>query len=265
MPILLPHPINSLSEQAFHKLDYDVMALAFEVHNEFGRFFDEVIYQNELKEKCQDKGFEVENELKIRLTHKEYTKPLFIDLLIENGVYELKTVKAIQEAQRIQTLNYLFSTNTQHGKIINFRPASVEYEFVSTTLNNRSRKQFTIQCDPWRALSQEAETLKNLMLELLEDWGAFLDTHLYEEALIHFLGGEENCVRAVQIRNDNQLLGTQKLNVLSESEFFMITAARNNTSPLKNHLKKLMRHTSLEHLYWINLNHSEIQFATLEK
>jgi len=263
MPIRLLHPIKALSEQAFHQLDYDVMALAFEVHNQLGRFYDERIYQAELKQKVLSKGLEVESELEIRLIHKNYTKPLFIDLLIEHSVYELKTIRSIQEPQRIQTLDYLFSTNTQHGKFINFRPASVEHEFVSTTLDHDNRKQFTIQCEQWTAFSTEAETLKNLMLNLLDDWGAFLDTHLYEEAMVHILEKEDPIVRMVDIRNNNQPLGAQKLNVLSNSEFFVVTAARNNVSQHKNHLKKMMHHSPFKYLYWINLNHSKIQFTTL--
>ena len=263
MPILLPHPITALSEQAFHKLDYEVMALAFETHNALGRFYDEVIYQNELREKCQNKGLNVQSELEVRLIHQGYTKPLFIDLLIENSVYELKVIKAIQEQQRIQTLDYLFCTDTQHGKIINFRPSSVEHEFVSTTLSEGIRKRFSVQSNQWRVFSPKAEQLKHLTLELLSDWGAFFDTHIYEDALIHLLGGKEHIVKSVEIRNSNQLLGMHKFNQLSESEIFMITAARNNINQYSNHLGKLIRHTPFEHLYWINLKHSIIQFTTL--
>ena len=76
MPIRLPHPIKAPSEQTFHQLDYDVMALAFEVHNQLGRFYDERIYQTELKQKVLSKGLEVESELEIRLIHKNRLKKM---------------------------------------------------------------------------------------------------------------------------------------------------------------------------------------------
>lgn len=265
MPILLPHSITALSEQAFHTLDYDVMALAFEVHNELGRFYDESIYQNALLEKCRRKGLKTDHELEIRLTHNDYQKPLFIDLIIEGSVYELKTIRSIQEQQRLQTLNYLFTTNTQHGKLINFQPASVEHEFISTTLNQASRQNFSIQNALWHNSSQEAEKLMTLMLNLLNDWGAFFDTYIYEEALIHLLGGKEKIVTPVEIRNQKQLLGMQKLNVLSEREFFIITAVRNGIHHYQTHLNKLLKHTTFQQLHWINLNHAEVQFTTLEQ
>jgi GxxExxY protein len=264
MPIELQHSIHALSEQAFHQLDYEIMALAFEVHSQLGRFYNEQIYQNKLKQKCLDKGLRVDSEFKIKLTHRNYTKPLFVDLLIENSVYELKAIRSIQKPQRIQTLNYLFSTNTQHGKIINFLPSSVEHEFISTSLNHTARKQITFQHSQWQAHSTEAENLETLMRELLVDWGAFFDTHLYEEAIVHLLETVTPIVRRVKITSNNQLLGSQKLNVLSNAEFFAITAARSNITQHKNNLIKLLKHTPFKYLYWINLNHSEIQFATLE-
>jgi len=264
MPIILPHPIEALSEQDFHTLDYSVMALAFEVHNELGRFYDEQIYSNKLKQKCLDNGFKAEREVEIKLTHKNYSKSLFIDLLINGSVYELKTIKSIQDPQRIQTLDYVFATNTQHGKIINFRPPSVEHEFVSTTLNRETRTLFHIQDSCWNESSENARNLKTRMVDLLNDWGAFFDTHLYKEALIHFLGGEQEIIHSIEIKNDDQLLGHQKFTCLSRTEFFLITAAKGDTKRYEAHLTRLLSHTPFEHLYWINLNRSTIQFSTLE-
>lgn len=263
MPIILPHPVEALSEQAFHKLDYSVMALAFEAHNQLGRFYDEQIYRNKLKQKCLDNGFETECEVEIRLTHENYSKSLFIDLLINGSVYELKAIKSIQDPQRIQTLDYVFATNTRHGKIINFRPTSVEHEFVSTTLNHGTRTLFHIQDSLWNEYSENARKLRNLMVDILNDWGAFFDTHLYEEALIHLLGGDQEIIRSIEITNENQLLDHQKFTCLSGTEFFLITAAKGDTKRYKAHLTRLLSHTPFEHLYWINLNRSTVQFTTL--
>ncbi len=265
MPIILPHPIEALSEQAFHKLDYSVMALAFEVHSQLGRFYDEQIYRNELRQKCLENGFEAECEVEIRLTHENYSKRLFIDLLINSSVYELKAIKSIQEPQRIQALNYVFATNTRHGKIINFRPISVEHEFVSTTLNHEARSLFHIQDSLWNEYSENARKLKSRMLDILNDWGAFFGTHLYKEALLYFLGGEQEVIQSIEIKNGNQLLGHQKFACLSAAEFFLITAAKGDTKRYKAHLSRLLSHTPFDHLYWINLNRSTIQFDTLEK
>ena len=265
MPITLPHPITALSEEAFHKLDYSVMAIAFDIHNQMGRFYDEQIYKNKLKQQCYTKGFNVESEVEIKLTHKNYSKSLFIDLLINNTVYELKTIKSIQDPQRTQTMDYLFTSNTQHGKIINFRPSSVEHEFVSTTLDHESRKKFHIQSSRWKEYSEKARQLTRGLSSVLNDWGSFLDTHLYEKALIHILGGDQNIIRSIEIHSDGLQLGQQKFACLSDSEFFLITAAKNNTNKYEAHLKCLLSNTPMEVLYWINLNRSTVQLVTLDK
>ena len=88
MPILLPYSIDALSEQDFHKMDYSVMALAFEVHNQLGRFYDEDIYKNKLMQKCRESGFETACEVQIKLAHQDFSKHLFIDLLVNDSVYE---------------------------------------------------------------------------------------------------------------------------------------------------------------------------------
>ena len=48
MPIHCPIPIRSLNTNEFGKLDYRVMAVAFECHKDLGRLADEPAYANQL-------------------------------------------------------------------------------------------------------------------------------------------------------------------------------------------------------------------------
>jgi len=265
MPILLKQPIQALSEQAFHDLDFQVMRWAFDAHNQLGRFYDEKIYQNELLQKCRENGLVAEAEVKIRLTHKTYKKDLFIDLLLENGaIYELKATDSIVSKHRIQTLDYLLLNNIRHGKIINYRPMSVQHEFVSTTLSLVDRQNYSV-CDAnWATESKTACQLKDTTLELLSDWGLFLDTALYNEAICHFSGGSEKIIHPIEIKKDGALLGTQKAPLLSPTETFCISSVKRGISTYANHLQRFLNNTSLHALYWINLNNSEVQFYSLK-
>ena len=129
-----------LTQDEFHAIDKKVMRLAFDIHNSMGRFFDEKIYQNELMSLCRSNGLEAESEVEIVVSHKDFLKHYYIDLLVEHGcVYEIKTAKAIQSSHTKQLINYLLLINVNHGKIINFRMPSVEHEFVSNTLNEKDR------------------------------------------------------------------------------------------------------------------------------
>jgi len=265
MPILPKHPVEKSSEQEFHKLDYAIMRIAFDVHNQLGRFYDEKIYKNKLLDACQKNGIEAEAEFEVELKHKDFSKSFFVDLLMNRrSVYELKTIKAIQEPQRIQTLDYLFMTDTNHGKIINFRPPSVEHEFVSTSLNNQNRHAFKICEADWSDHSEKAAQMRILLADLLDDWGAFLNTATYQEAICHFLGGGTNIVQPIEIRSGNTLLGHQKTPILSKTETFCLTSIPKDLLTYKMHLLRFLSHTQLKFLYWINFNRFEVQFTTLE-
>ena len=265
MPILPKHPVEKISEQEFHKLDYAIMGIAFDVHNQLGRFYDEKIYQNKLLDACRKSGMEAEAEFEVKLTHKNFSKSFFIDLLVNRcSVYELKTIKAVQEPQRIQTLDYLFMTDTNHGKIINFRPPSVESEFVSTSLNHQDRHSFKIREAGWIEHSEKATRIRILLAELLDDWGVFLNTAIYQEAIFHFLGDGTDIVQPIEIKSGNTLLGHQKTPLLSSTETFCLTSVTRDLSTYQMHLLRFLSHTQLKSLYWINFNRFEVQLTSLE-
>ena len=265
MPIELQHPIQQIPEKEFHELDYEIMRMAFDAHNDLGRFYDETIYQNELDRRCREAGIPSTKEFETKLIHKDFKKSLFLDLLVNSSsVYELKATKAIVEPNRIQALNYLFTTNTQNGKLINFRPPSVEHEFVSTNLTHEKRKSFSID-DRDLERGNSTNQIREILSDLLNDWGAFFDTDIYLDALCHFLGGKESVIRPIAIHSKNILLGQQPMPHLSDTEGFCLTSLTKNIPAYKNHLTRFLKHTGLESIHWINFNHSKIQFSSLKK
>lgn len=264
MPVKTSQPIKLYSEQKFHDLDFQVMRLAFDAHNLLGRFYDEKIYQNELIKRCQEKGLKTASEVKIQLTHGTFTKNLFIDILVEEGfIYELKTANSIASSHRLQTLGYLFLTDTQHGKIINFRPPSVEHEFVSTSLTQAERRSFSVNEENWNYDSEAAAKLKSITVDLLRDWGAFLDTDLYKEAICHLYGEGDDIEQLIEVKHGTTVLGRQNIPLLSSKESFCISSVRNGVSTYYTHLQRFLEHTSLKHLHWININNRDVRFQTL--
>ena len=265
MPLDLQHPIQRICEKEFHQLDYKIMEIIFAIHSDLGRFYDEEIYQTELSRRCEQSGISSTKEFEIRLIHKDFTKSLFIDLLINHStVYELKANKHLSAPNRIQTLNYLFATDTHHAKLVNFRPKSVEHEFVSTQLNRDKRREITIIDDGW-ANEREAKMLRSHITNLLNDWGAFFDTDIYLAALYHLLGGKDKVLQDIEIRSDNVRLGTQKLPLLTNHAAFCLTSVNKNMSAYREHLVRFLSHTQLNFLHWINLNRSTLNFSSLKR
>lgn len=264
MPIVPQQHILKISQADSHELDYQMMRMAFNDHNELGRFYDEAIYKNELELQCHGAGIGAIKEFEIKLIHGDFQKPLFIDLLVNGStVYELKAAKSIAEPHRMQALNYLFASNTQNGKLINFRPPSVEHEFVSTHLTMEKRVKFML-CEGWRQ-GDHADRILNILSDLLKDWGAFLDTDIYLDALCHFLGGKDAVIRPVAITRGGTVLGHQQVPHLSDTEAFCLTSVSKNMAAYKDHLTRFLTNTQFECIHWINFNRSKINFETLPK
>lgn len=147
--------------------------------------------------------------------------------------------------------------------MVNIRGELVEHEFVSTNLTPEIRREFAVEDRGWRTSDANARWLQEKMLALLGDWGAFLELSLYRDALIHFLGGPQTALQDVELCDGTTSLGTQSFQLVSPTEAFSVTAMTCAIEPYESHLIRLLQHTPLQHLHWINLNHHTIQFTSL--
>ncbi len=256
--------LEPVSETQFHEIDYKVMKQAFAAHTSLGRFYDEDIYRNELARLCRIAGFEsVETEVPIHVSHKDFCKTYYMDLLVNRSVvYELKTVQAFNGSHRLQLLNYLFLCCLQHGKLLNFRTPRVTHEFVSTSLNKNERFRYRLDFDHWQERNDESIRLKAIFEDLLEDWGAFLEASLYADALVHFLGGERIVEKPIDICVRGEVIGHQKFRMLNDTSAFFVTAVRHKADYQK-HLANLLGKSCLKSIHWINFDKYDVEFVTV--
>ncbi len=208
MPIECDIEIKTVSQDGFHQLDISVMRHAFDIHNSMGRFCDERIYQDELAGRCQMAGLESRREVEIRLTHGSFSKSYFIDMMIERAViYELKAGESLAPAHQNQLINYLLLTEVRHGKLLNFRSSSVQSLFVSTTMTQRDRMSYRLNTDDGGPKDAPGINLKNLLLDIIDDWGVCLDLNAYREALLHFTTRPASGVLPVPIISHGDIVG----------------------------------------------------------
>ena len=254
------------TQNEFYATDKIVMGFAFDIHNTIGRFCDEKIYQRVLANKCENASMKADCEVEVVLTCGNFIKVYKLDLLVDNGViYELKTVKSLNDIHKQQLINYLMITGIKHGKLINFRSGSVEFEFVSTSLTKKDRYNYFINTDEWKKITPKCEELKNIVCDLLTSWGSFLERELYNEALIHFLGGNEKVIFPVEIYFNNQVVGKQKMGLLNEDTTFHLSAITRAFKGYEKNIRLLIEHTKIKAVQWINLAHHEITFKTIKK
>jgi GxxExxY protein len=208
MPISCPIPSRQLDKEKFSKIDYEVTRLAFESQNALGRLCDEIIYQNDLAARIEAAGLSAQVEVPITVTHLDFLKIYSMDLVVQDAaIYELKTVQKLSPDHESQLLNYMLLRNARHGKLLNFRPSKVETRFVNNPISAEAQKSFRVNIDRWRDLDDSTKRLHRIFLDLLSDWGAFLELPLYTEALVHFLGGELNVVKMVPMARNGLSLG----------------------------------------------------------
>lgn len=265
MPIEVDSEIRIFTRDEFHALAHRVMGITFGVHNEFGRLLDESIYKRAIALRCAEAGIlPARQEVQITVRFEGFEKQYFMDLFFALGLMvEAKTAESLTKAHFAQALNYLLLTGMSHGLLMTLRPERVEHQYVSTTLTHAERRRFTIDDADFQPINEPSRWLREMVAKLLADWGAFLQVSLYREAIIHFLGGPDVALRKIPIFDGNQSLGFDEVCLLCDDTALAFTALTDGQPRMRDHLQRLLGHTQLACIQWINLNHHDIEFTTL--
>jgi len=237
MPFAISIPVAPISQDEFYALDHRVMAMAFAIHNEVGRFCDENVYRDELANRCKEAGLIAHREVQIKATHKGFQKDYFVDLLINHSaVYELKATESLTPDHHRQVISYLLMAELTHGKLVNFRSPSVQHRFCSTTICHDDRKKFACQtagCDSSDALSQ---ILREWVIDLVNDFGTRLDRSLYRDAVLHFSKTTGPGITDVPLNLGGRVIGQQKLHLLDQYTACHVTTLDTPAKPYHTHL-----------------------------
>jgi GxxExxY protein len=262
MPIILPAGLRRLDDKEFERVAYRVMEEVFRVHNEFGRLFDERIYQTEIARRLDG----ARTQVPIEVVFESFRKVYYLDLLYADGaVFELKAADATTDRHRAQLLNYLLLLDLPHGKLVNLRGELAEHEFVNAPWRREERLRFDVDDAGWIEANGGAVEVKNSLVAVLRDWGVGLEIPLYEEALTHFLGGEEKVLQPVEVVVGQTTVGTQVCRLINPDTAFKITALTAGLGHYENHLRQLLAHTALKRIQWINLGRKIVTFRTVGK
>jgi GxxExxY protein len=264
MPIHCPVSIEPLTADEFEKLDYRVMGHAYDSQNELGRLCDECAYHADLKARLLADGFHsVKEEIPVTLTHRDFSKKYFVDLIADSALYELKTDAHFANEHEAQLFNYMFLLGIPRAKLLNFRPAKIHGKILATSLTPEARRYFNVISERWKDLTPACAALRQTLFDLLQDWGAFLEIVLYQEALIHFLGGRSHIEQSVSLRRNELDLGAQRMLIHAPGIAFRLTAVTQDQRHVESHLHRLLALTNLKAIQWINLNHASIEFTTI--
>lgn len=262
MPIRMPAGLRRLSDKEFTQAAYTAMETIFAVHRQFGRLFDETVYTKEIARRLSNARVQV----LLEVSFETFRKPYYLDLLYEDGaVFELKAAEALVDRFRAQLLNYLLLLELPHGKLVNLRAESVEHEFVNAPLTRAERTSFEVNTKCFKPTPKAAGYLCDLLVPMLHDWGTCLEVSLYAEAATHFLGGEAQVVQPVDVLWEGRKVGMQRFRLLSPETAFKITGFEAEHRGYEVELHRMLDHTALNFIQWINVGRRMVTFKTLSK
>lgn len=263
MPIKCDIPLRNLTQAEFGPLAYSVLGDVYRIHNDLGRYFDEQIYKRALG-RCRP---DVRLEEPIQISFRTFHTKCKLDVVVaDGGVFEFKAVEVFSPRHKAQLIHYLHLVGLSHGLLVNVRTEKVEHLFVNAPLTRDERFRFVPEQRTWDSGLPSATFFRETLLDLLADWGTGLELPLYEEALTHFLGGQNFVVRPAEVQFQEQVIWRQDFRHTAEHVAFKLTAFEDEDSldNFEKHVDRLLVHTSLDAVIWANIGRRVVTFATLK-
>jgi hypothetical protein len=100
-------------------------------------------------------------------------------------------------------------------------------------------------------------------MPLIADWGAGLETGLYEETITHFLGGDDKVLMPVPVIGPKGHLADQRMRLVAPGVVFKVKALQDRLDDFERQAIRLLRHTNLKTIQWINITQTSVRFTTL--
>ncbi len=265
MPIIRSLNLRSVTDAEFQAIDKAVMDHAYDIQNKFGRLFDERIYENELADRLRADGFDVHTQVPITVRHGTFTKTYYLDLVVNHMVYELKVVEHRLPEHKAQCLHYAMLQDIRLVKLLNFGEEKVRGDLHQNTLSEADRHHPTLRKSGWHQVDEHGERLIDHLRSLLADWGTHLSSRLYNEALVHYFGGEDHCLQRVEVQTEARKLGTHLVQMHGPQSAFVLTSLSTRQTYYQQQLESVFQRIPVPCLQWINLNHSRVEITTLTK
>ena len=72
-------------------------------------------------------------------------------------------------------------------------------------------------------------------------------------------------IQPVDIQIGDRIIGSQKMCLLNPTTAWHLSAMRRHLPSYETHIVRLLSHTRLKRIHWINFDHHLITFKTLKK
>jgi len=120
-----------MSEIIYKEESYEIIGKCFEVHNNLGPGFLEIVYKDALEYEFQKAGIPYSREEKYEVNYKDIILPhkFFADFIVFGKIIlEVKGVSSIADEHIAQTINYLKVSGNKLGLLVNFGELKLTYK-----------------------------------------------------------------------------------------------------------------------------------------
>ena len=112
---------------------YALLGVLFEVHNNLGNGFLEIVYKDAIEYELEKSKifFEREKEYSVKYKETELKHKFYADFVILNKIIlEVKSSNCISDSHIAQAMNYLKVSGNRLAIIVNFNNDSLEYKRI---------------------------------------------------------------------------------------------------------------------------------------
>jgi len=121
---------DNVKHVVYKELSYQIMAAAFDVHNNLGPGFLEKVYENALLMELSERKIKAIPQKELIVYYKDHKVGIYAADIVVNDeiILELKAVDSLIKFHDAQLLNYLKCTGLKLGILINFGSERLEFK-----------------------------------------------------------------------------------------------------------------------------------------
>ncbi|MDA3872204.1 MAG: GxxExxY protein [Candidatus Marinimicrobia bacterium] len=122
-----------MTEILYKEESYNIIGKCFEVYNNLGGNFSEIVYKDALEYEFKNTKIHFEREKKYSVNYKGIILPheFYADFVVfDKIILEVKAVSILVDKFTAQALNYLKVSNNKLALIVNFAPLKLNYKRI---------------------------------------------------------------------------------------------------------------------------------------
>ena len=120
-----------MTDLIFRKESFEIIGKCFQVHNNLGPGFLEIVYKDALEYEFLQAGIFYSREVEYKVNYKGIILPhkFFADFVVFNKIIlEVKGIEGLAKEHVAQTINYLKVSGNKLGLLVNFGELNLNFK-----------------------------------------------------------------------------------------------------------------------------------------